>query len=92
VGSTVVHGFLLVIIASLAFPKLTVWLGVLVQIQIDYHQIYLGFDHNTHDIGAVQNHFIVFVDAAFVVVVMLIGILLCPFLPLIWLYISNYVV
>jgi len=40
---------------------------------------------------AVQNHFIV-VDAAFAVVVTLIDILLCPFLPLIWPYISNYVV
>jgi hypothetical protein len=52
---------------------------------------YLGLNHNTQDIGAVQNHFIV-ADAAFAVVVMLIDILLCPFLPLIWLYISNYVV
>jgi hypothetical protein len=43
------------------------------------------------DIGAVQHNFIV-VDAAFAVVVTLIDILLCPFLPLIWLYISNYVV
>ena len=51
----------------------------------------LSRTHNTHDIGAVQNHFIV-VDGAFAVVVMLIDILLCPFLPLIWLYISNYVV
>jgi len=37
---------------------------------------------------AVQHHFIV-VDAAFAVVVMLIDILLCPFLPKIWLYIST---
>jgi hypothetical protein len=43
------------------------------------------------DIGAVQHNFIV-VDAAFAVVVTLIDILLCPFLPLIWLYISSFVV
>ena len=52
---------------------------------------YLGLDHNTHDIGAIQNHFIV-VDAAFADVVMLIDILQCLFLPLIWLYISSFVV
>jgi hypothetical protein len=40
----------------------------------------IGLNHNTHDIGTVQNHFIV-VDPAFAVVVMLIDILLCPFLP-----------
>jgi hypothetical protein len=49
---------------------------------------YLGLNHDTHDVGAVQYHFIV-VDAAFAVVVTLIDILLCSFLPLIWLYISN---
>jgi hypothetical protein len=43
------------------------------------------------DIGAVQHHFIV-VDEASAVVVALIDILQCSYLPLTWLYISNYVV
>jgi hypothetical protein len=51
----------------------------------------IGLDHNMHDIVTVQNDFIV-VDEAFDVVVTLIDILQCPYLPLIWLYISNYVV
>jgi len=58
--------------------------------QVQYHAKYIS-KKRTHDIGAVQNHFIV-VDAAFPVVVSLIDILLIPFLLLIWLYISNYVV
>ena len=39
-----------------------------------------------------QSKIISSLSAAFLVVVTLIDILLCPFLPLIWLYTSNYVV